>query len=180
MKNVKYIMKSKFRSDYQRGLFCMVLLLLFTGPSFAQDSPPKQLPDFGKFYSYTDTTTLRYELLPDEGYVLFDFYDPGCGHCQQLGQSILENMDALKNTTVYFISMMERPQVDDFLDRFAPGLRNHKNVQFFWDKDFSFIQRFFPQNFPSVYLYDAKSKKLIAYLDGEKSIVGLLPYLKDN
>ncbi|ULT24600.1 thioredoxin family protein [Sphingobacterium sp. E70] len=108
------------------SLFFACAFFLFQ-PLFAQ--APKTIPAFtfdevyqsGKFHS---------DKLPKTGYIVLDFYDPGCGHCQKMGAGIAQNLQKLKNVSFYFISMNDKPYVDGFINMHAKALKGAANVKF--------------------------------------------------
>lgn len=158
----------------------IIALLLFFGITnvFAQqqDSIPENIPEFGKFYSYFGDSLLTNDSLPNKGKIIFVFYDPECGHCQELGFEVNKKIHSLIETQIYFISMQDKDAIIKYQEKYTPKLKNHKNVAFYQDTDYNFILQFNPKNFPSLYLYDAQTSKLLKYLDGENKIDKILPY----
>ncbi|MDF2475515.1 MAG: redoxin [Sphingobacterium sp.] len=151
-------------------LFFACMFFVFN-PLFAQ--VPKTMPAFtfeevyrqGKFSS---------DQLPKTGYIVLDFYDPGCGHCQKMGAGIAQNLQKLKNVSFYFISMNDKAYVDGFINMHAKALKWAANVKFLFDGGTQFIEKFGPNNYPSLYIYDAKTKTLLQHLDGEDEVKELL------
>lgn len=157
-----------------------VLMLFFISMSVRAQQAPDTIPSFKGFVSYeTDSIVVNSDHLPDSGYVVFNFYDAGCGHCQELGESIAKNFASFsKNSTFYFISMNAKDYVDGFINTYTPTLKDQKNVIFLHDRGTEFFERFDPSHYPSTYIYDAKTRKLIHYFAGETNAKKFIPYLK--
>lgn len=157
-------------------------LFVSTYVGFAQDksTAPAKIPEFGEFVSYFDDFVLTSADLPKAGQFIFIFYDPECGHCQELGTEVNKHIKYLKDTKIYFISMQEKPLVGKYRDKYTPSLKNNNNVYFLEDKEYEFIMKFDPQNFPSLYLYDGKTREIKVYLDGQNKMEEVLSYYKNH
>jgi thiol-disulfide isomerase/thioredoxin len=138
---------------------------------FAQ--APKTIPAF-TFDEVYQSGKFHADKLPKTGYIVLDFYDPGCGHCQKMGAGIAQNLQKLKHVSLYFISMNDKAYVDGFINMHAKALKNAANVKFLFDSGTQFIEKFKPSNYPSLYVYDAKTKTLLQHLDGEDDVKKLL------
>ncbi|WP_231388298.1 peroxiredoxin family protein [Sphingobacterium hungaricum] len=160
--------------------FAFVLMFPFLSLSVHAQQAPDTIPSFQRFVSYeTDSIVVNSDNLPDSGYIVFNFYDAGCGHCQELGESIAKNFSSYaENSTFYFISMNAKEYVDGFINTYTPSLKNQKNVIFLHDRGTEFFERFDPSHYPSTYIYDAKTRKLIHYFAGETNAKKFIPYLK--
>lgn len=158
-----------------KGLF-IVGLLLVKG-AFAQEKAV-QLPELLTIHAKDDSEKLLKNVLPEKGKIMLIFYDPGCGHCQELGESIDKNPQLLTNTTVFFITMYESELVDGYINMFAPGLKSKKNISFWHDPGVEFIEKLDPKNYPATYIYNAKEKKLIQDFQGENNVKKMTEYLK--
>jgi len=89
-------------------------------PVFAQ--APKTLPAF-TFDEVYQAGKFNSDKLPKSGYIVLNFYDPGCGHCQKMGAGIAQNLAKLKNVSFYFISMNDKAYVDGFINMHAKALK---------------------------------------------------------
>ncbi|MDM1293243.1 redoxin domain-containing protein [Sphingobacterium sp. N143] len=147
------------------GIFFLSLQVLAQAPKTMPSFTFDEVYQVGKFSS---------DKLPKTGFIVLDFYDPGCGHCQKMGAGIARNLTELKQVNFYFISMNDKPYVDGFINMYAKSLKNASNVKFLFDPGTQFIEKFRPGNYPSLYIYDAKTKVLIQHLDGEDDINKLL------
>jgi len=152
------------------SLFFACAFFLFQ-PLFAQ--APKTIPTF-TFDEVYQSGKFNSDKLPKTGYIVLDFYDPGCGHCQKMGAGIAQNLQKLKNVSFYFISMNDKPYVDGFINMHAKALKTAPNVKFLFDSGTQFIEKFSPSNYPSLYVYDAKTRTLVQHLDGEDDVKKLL------
>jgi len=155
------------------ALFFASAFFLFQ-PVFGQ--APKTLPFF-TFDEVYQASKFNSDKLPKSGYIVLNFYDPGCGHCQKMGAGIAQNLAKLKNISFYFISMNDKAYVDGFINMHAKALKNVPNVKFLFDAGTQFIEKFKPGNYPSLYIYDAKTKMLVQHLDGEDDVQKLLKAL---
>ncbi len=153
---------------------CFYLFFLIFTPTlvFSQKKAeaPKKMPDFGSLPSYFEKDVLAYKTLPKDGKLMFVFYDPDCGHCQELGYEINKNIELFEDTQIYFVSMQEKALVAKYINTFLPKLKKRKNIGYYHDEEYAFLLKFNPQNFPSLYLYEAKDKRLLSFLDGESKI----------
>lgn len=163
-----------------KDMIRIIAFLLIFGISnvFAQqdDAIPEEIPEFGEFNSYRGNILLTNDHLPKEGKIIFIFYDPECEHCQELGFEVNKNIQRLKHTQIYFISMQDKKSILKYQAKYTPKLKSYKNVGFYHDSEYNFILKFNPKNFPSLYLYDAETSKLLKYLDGENKIDEILPF----
>lgn len=137
----------------------------------------EQLPALTSIHHWKDKAKPLGDALPKSGRILFVFYDPGCGSCQELGAGIAKSDSKIKNTQVFFISMHDNDLVDGYINMYAKNLKNMKNVSFWKDPGAEFIEKMKPINYPATYLFDAKTKKLIKSFQGESKIERMSPIL---
>lgn len=142
----------------------------------AQETPA-QLPAISTIHNVYKPQQLLQKALPNKGKLVFIFYDPGCGHCQELGAGIAKNSERLGQAAVFFISMNDKEYVDGYINMFAKGLKEKKNISFWKDPGVEFIEKFMPQNYPATFIYDASSKKLLKAFHGEGDVNKILPFL---
>ncbi len=139
---------------------------------------PATMPSFSSIRNvYDDKLTLKEEL-PNSGKIVLIFYDPGCGHCQELGAGISKNIDQLRDVSFFFISMNDKEYVDGYINMFAKRLKGRKNVSFWKDHGVEFIEKMMPENYPASYIYDARTKKLIKSFQGESDVAKITPLLQ--
>lgn len=136
------------------------------------------IPSFSKFIVMESDAPFTRDSLDMDNRQVFILFDPGCGHCQELGQGLAESLDkVVKSVDIYFVSMQPKELVDGYINMFAPGLRKDPRVHFLFDPEGEFILNFNPQNFPSTYIYAAGSGRLIDHIDGEGKMTEILPHL---
>ncbi len=163
-----------YKTMKQKGLF--IVLFLFAQLLYAQDKQIR-LPVFLTIHEMNDSTKILGKSFPDKGKLMLVFYDPGCGHCQELGASIDKNLKEFSKTPIFFITMYEKGLVNGYINMFAKGLKGKKNVTFWHDPGVEFIEKLNPKNYPATYIFDLESKKLIKDFQGENDAKKILPYL---
>lgn len=157
----------------------LVLIFVFTTVGLSNGQVPEKMPAFSKFSDMNTGAKFTSDSLNSKHTQVFILFDPGCGHCQELGQGISKSLDKIRqDVDFYFISIQEKPLVDGYINMFDKGLRNDKRVKFLYDPEGEFILSFNPKNFPSTYIYEAKSLQIIKQFDGENRVETLLPYLQ--
>jgi len=159
--------------------FISTVVLIFTIVSLSMAQVPDTIPAFSKFSNMYSGEKFTSDSLNTENTQVFILFDAGCGHCQELGQGIAKSLGQIKeDVDFYFISMQEKPLVDGYINMFAKELKNDPRVKFLYDPEGEFILKFNPKNFPSTYIYEAKSLQIIKQFDGESHVISLLPFLK--
>lgn len=154
-----------------------LLFLFLCLPLLSLGQAVKKLPHLSAIHAYDNSSKLLSSALPSKGKLMLIFYDPGCGHCQQLGASIAKHVNVLNKTSIYFISMNDKPYVDSYINMYAKELRNQKNISFWKDPGVEFIEKFQPKNYPATYIYDASSKNLVKDFQGLPEVKKMLPFL---
>ena len=159
--------------------FVSTLIFIFTLISVSQAQIPETMPKFSKFRDMNTQEIFTSDSIKNEHTQVFILFDPGCGHCQELGQGISDSLEQLRtDVDFYFISMQDKPLVDGYINMFAKGLASDSRVKFLYDPEGEFILNFHPKNFPSTYIYEAKSLQILAQFDGENKVTALLPFLQ--
>lgn len=144
----------------------------------AAQQAPANMPTFSSLTNVYEANRSWSEALPTRGKIAFIFYDPGCGHCQELGAGISKNIDKVKDVSLLFISMNDKEYVDGYINMFAKGLKGKKNVSFWKENGVEFIEKMMPENYPAMYIYDARTKKLLKSFQGEGNLSKILPFLQ--
>lgn len=146
--------------------FALILItFLLTSTKHVNAQAPTQIPYFSLQELFTGKS-FKTSDLPKEGLIIFNYYDTGCSHCQKMGAGIAEQIQSFKNIKFYFVAMNDVDYVEGFINMFAKKLKPNPQVSFIWDKDGQFITLFKPTQTPSLYIYDAKTHKLLKHLDG--------------
>lgn len=103
------------------------------------------------------------------------YFNPDCEHCQEETESLLKNMDSLKNVRFYFIS-------NDSLDRLRVfntyyQIYNYPNIVIAQDYAFAFPKYFKSAAPPYLVIYD-EDKRLRALLPGGAKPRELIDFIK--
>lgn len=141
----------------------------------AQEAP-KILPAFKFQALHTNSAFTNLQIKPAK-YIILNFYDPGCGHCQKLAVGMAANMQKFKQAQILFIAMNDAVYIDGFINMHIPSLKSASNITFLRDPEVTFIPLFNPSQYPSMYIYDGTTKKLIKHLDGIDTVDSVLEYI---
>ncbi len=152
-----------------------LLMLCFTsGEIFAQVPAQKMVP-FTLFdvngKPFTEKNISKDKL------IFFLFIDPDCEHCQKAISDYNKNYEAFKQTSIYIISEGSFQILQSFLNKYAPGLSQKRNVTLLEDKKNTFISTFQPIRYPGMFLYD-KDGKLLVYEDNDETIFRFVNFMK--
>lgn len=151
----------------------MLALFLFSLVGKAQNAAqPVVLPQFS-FAELSGGKAITNADLPRSAKKVFIFYDPGCGHCQEEAEAIGKNLDKFEGVHFYFISMQDKPLIEEYVRKYGKRLVNQKQVKFLHDSKYEFVGKFHPKQFPSLYVYSADNR-LLGYADGPKKISDIL------
>lgn len=140
---------------------------------------PDKIPTFSKFISMETGEQFTSDSLDLNNIQVFVLIDPGCGHCQELGQGIAKSLDQIReDVDFYFISMQEKSLVDGYINMFAKELKTDSRVKFLYDPEAEFYLNFNPKNFPSTYIFEAETLQLIKQFDGDNNAEMIVSLLK--
>jgi peroxiredoxin len=151
------------------------LLLLFFAINIQAQPPAQTVPAFN-FYRF-DKTTFTNKDLATEKMLFFFFFDPSCEHCQQAMSNLNKDFQQYVKAAVYLISVDDPKTIIAFMNKYAPSLKNKKNVTLLLDVKNEFLEKFKPIRYPSMFLYSSKNA-LLDYEDNEGSMFRFLKYLK--
>ncbi|MGN6212076.1 TlpA family protein disulfide reductase [Parafilimonas sp.] len=151
------------------------LLSLFFSINIQAQAPAQTVPTFN-FYRF-DKITFTNKDLPTGKMLFFFFFDPSCEHCQQAMSNLNKNFKQYANAAVYLISADDPKVITAFMDKYAPSLKNKKNVTLLVDTKNEFLEKFKPIRYPSMFLYSSKNV-LLDYEDNEGSMFRFFKYLK--
>ena len=102
------------------------------------------------------------------------FFSPDCDHCQRETESIVKNMDSLRNVNLFFITVDPFDRMKLFNEVY--NLSRYKNVVVGRDYTFFFSYQFKGAQPPYNVIYD-KHKRLEVMLPAERNAHELLSYL---
>jgi len=154
----------------------LITLLLFLFGINIQAQPPAQTVPAFNFYRF-DKSTFTNKDLPTGKMLFFFFFDPSCEHCQQAMSNLNKDYPQYAKAAVYLISANDAKTIAAFVSKYAPSLKNKKNVTLLLDVKNEFLEKFKPIRYPSMFLYSPKNV-LLDYEDNENSMFRFLKYLK--
>lgn len=129
---------------------------------------PEMVPEF-TFFNIVDDQPIMRTSLAIEGNTVFIFFDTGCIHCRNEIEMMGQNFEQFENATFYLVSQQDRAIVADFMNTYGKGLLGKPNVHVLLDKQFEFLAKFQPIQYPALYVY-GPDRKLKTYLDGENGL----------
>ena len=103
--------------------------------------------------------------------VVFFYFSPECDHCQFQTDSILTNMDSLRNVKFYFLSNDSMNLVKEFSK--SRNMDKYDNVLVGIDMKGYYLKHYTPKSTPSVAIFD-KKQQLKYMLDGGTDIHTLI------
>lgn len=158
-----------------KRLINIILLSLFFLINIKAQPPAQTVPAFN-FYRF-DKTIFTNKDLPAGKMLFFFFFDPSCEHCQQAMRNLNKDFQQYAKAAVYLISVDDPKVITAFMNKYAPSLKNKKNVTLLLDVKNEFLEKFKPIRYPSMFLYSPKNV-LLDYEDNEGSMFRFLKYLK--
>ena len=87
------------------------------------------------------------------------------------------NYEDYKKAAIYLICLSNKETINAFISKYAPNLKDKKNITLLQDTKNEFITRFQPRKYPSLFLYDS-NKKLIYYTDEPENMPRFPKYIK--
>jgi len=130
-------------------------------------TPVTTIPAFS--FSRLDKTVFTNKDLAKDKQVFFVFFDTECDHCIHAIQYLEQHYQDFSKVSVYLITLDEDSKMNKFIGRYAPGLKNRKNIWFLRDTNNEFITKFKPRKYPSLFLFSSK-RELVLYDDEEKHL----------
>ena len=159
-----------------KSLLIICLCVFYPSKTYAQ-IPAPTIPNF-VFYSF-DKIPFTNENLSVGKKILFIFFDVTCDHCQHTIKSLNDRIGDCKNTSVYLLTLDEKPSVNTFLTKYGKNLMNSKNVTILQDSKNQFIMVFGPRKYPSVFLYSA-DRELMLYDDEDQTLGRFFKLIKGS
>lgn len=133
---------------------------------------PKSVPEF-TFYTIKGNQAVSRTSLALKGNLVFIFFDPGCSHCRTDISAIGDNFDKLKSANFYLISQQNPALVNEFMNTYGKKMQNKPNVHVLLDKNFEFLEKFNPTQYPAMYVY-GQDRKLKSFHDGAHPIAQII------
>jgi peroxiredoxin len=165
-------MKARNTAKY---FIAFIALITFSVQSCTSQIPtniPKNIPEF-TFFTLKGNKAVSRTNLALQGNIVFIFFDPGCSHCRTDIKGINDNFDKFKNANFYLVSQQDPMLVTDFMNTYAKTIQNKANVHVLLDKNFEFLTKFNPLQYPAIYVY-GPDRKFKYFLDGENPIERIL------
>lgn len=157
-----------------KRFFAFLIIILSIQACTAQvpGNIPKDVPEF-TFFNIKGNQAVTRTSLALKGNIVFIFFDPGCSHCRTDIKAIGDNFDKVESANFYLVSQQNPVLVNEFMATYGKKMQNKPNVQVLLDKNFEFLARFNPLQYPAIYVY-GQDRKLKSFLDGEQPIENIL------
>ena len=151
------------------ALLCIIML------NACKEDPLATMPAFDILLQ-DSATIFNTANIPEGKRSVIVRFDAHCGDCQKETDSLLMNMDKLKDVNFYFVTTEPFSQVNEFRDFYE--MQKYPNITI--GKD---IKKFTPQHYksprtPLLAVYD-KNKRLVKIYDGKPEIEIILKQIND-
>ena len=133
---------------------------------------PKTVPEF-TFFNIKGNQAVTRTSLALKGNIVILFFDPGCSHCRTDIKALGDNFDKVGNANFYLVSQQNPVLVNEFMATYGKKMQNKPNVHVLLDKNFEFLAKFNPLQYPAMYVY-GQDRKLKSFLDGAQPIENIL------
>jgi peroxiredoxin len=152
------------------------ILFLYLPVCCWAQTPAAKVPAFTFFRA--NNTAFTEKNLAANKVLFFVFFDVSCDHCQHAITEINKNINELKRTALYLITLDGSDKTDSFLARYGKSLRTNPSVIVLQDKNNEFIKKFGPRKYPSLFIYSPK-REFILYDDDEKVLPEFFKKIKE-
>jgi len=97
-------------------------------------------------------------------FILF-CYEPNCPFCREQTESIIKNIDKLKNVDIYMVSSWAYKEVQEFVQRYH--LSRYQNIIVIQDPQKNLDAYFQPRGLPFLAFYDSQKRLKRAFLGAQ-------------
>lgn len=150
------------------SILFFAVLTMFAGS--CKRDPLVKLPIFDIRLS-DSTTIFNTKNIPGDKPIIMMHFDADCHDCQLETDSLLKNMDVLKDVRIYMFTIGEFRQVSIFREYYK--LNNYPNIVIGQDEKGEFAHHFGSGATPFTALYD-KNRRLIGAYEGRADIHHLI------
>jgi len=165
-----------YRTLFSGHLFAFFLITLTQACAQNKTQVPKTIPEFTFYTLEKDTPFTRNNLAVNNKNIAILFFDPGCSHCQKEIQAIGQRYNSVKDVNLYLVAMQEKSLINAFMASYGKALNGKRNVTLLQDKNYEFIGKFKPTQYPATFVY-GPDKQLKAFWDGDKAIQDIIKAL---
>ncbi|PWG80236.1 peroxiredoxin family protein [Pararcticibacter amylolyticus] len=160
-------------------LFSKISLLLafvaILSGARAQTKPAPFIPEFT--FQRLDNRDFSKKDLVKNRKVVFILFDVTCNHCQHEIEGIGKKYEEFKHVAIYLVSMDTKPAIMKFMSTYGKNLYGKPNVTVLHDYRPEFVQKFYPDKFPAMFIYSDKGA-LSKYMSGQKDIKEVIKAVK--
>jgi cytochrome oxidase Cu insertion factor (SCO1/SenC/PrrC family) len=158
------------KKSFLFAFFLLVCVCAFSQdpvkPSTAKASADKpgylQFPTVPPFtLMKTDSSSLTRDDLARNKKLLFMYFSPECEHCLHQTDSLLANLNKLKDVEILMATYQPMNELADFSRKYK--MDNYSNIKLGRDTKFFFAPFYKMKNLPFIALYDKKGKLLTTF-----------------
>jgi thioredoxin-related protein len=148
-----------------RKSFLFVFILFVSASAFSQDAEKAGYLKFPTVPPFTllktDSTSLTRDDLARNKKLLLMYFSPGCEHCLHQMDSLLVNLNKLKDVEILMATYQPMEELADFSRKYK--MNNYPNIKLGRDTKFFFAPFYKMHNLPFLALYDKKGKLLTTF-----------------
>lgn len=151
-------------------VFAIVLLTCCRNRRQAVTDISYQMPTFTLLLMDSSTKICTTSIVAGKPTIMM-YVSPDCEHCHRLTEQLLKNINALKETQIYFFTPLSLSEMKHFSNNFK--LTDYPNITVAHDYEFAFYKFYHANAFPCTAVFD-KEKKLVKVYKGEVEIEKIL------
>ena len=151
-------------------IFLFAVLAALIGVPACNSTSQEKLPDFDLLLP-DSTTVLHTRDIPSGQPVVIIHFESNCGECQKETESILKNMDSLKQVRFYFVTLETFDRLDVFNVHYK--LASFPNIVAGQDFKHAMEQHYKPLTTPMLAIYNGQ-KQLRVVIGGSTSTSELI------